>query len=62
MGEELFDKIQEVICFSKEDAEIIIKSVLQAIAYCHSRGIIHHDLKPENILIPIGSSKIDYTL
>ena len=61
-GEELFNKIQEVICFSEEEAVIIIKSVLQAIAYCHSRGIIHRDLKPENILIPTGSSKIDYTL
>ena len=61
-GEELFNKIQEVIRFSEEEAAIIIKSVLQAIAYCHSRGIIHRDLKPENILIPTGSSKIDYTL
>ena len=61
-GEELFNKIQEVYRFSEEDAAIIIKSVLQAITYCHSRGIIHRDLKPENILIPTGSSKIDYTL
>ena len=61
-GEELFNKIQEVVRFSEEEAAIIIKSVLQAIAYCHSRGIIHRDLKPENILIPTGSSKIDYTL
>ena len=61
-GEELFNKIQEVVRFSEEDAAIILKSVLQAIAYCHSRGIIHRDLKPENILIPTGSSKIDYTL
>ena len=61
-GEELFNKIQEVHRFSEEEAAIIIKSVLQAIAYCHSRGIIHRDLKPENILIPTGSSKIDYTL
>ena len=61
-GEELFNKIQEVYRFSEEDSAIIIKSVLQAITYCHSRGIIHRDLKPENILIPTGSIKIDYTL
>ena len=60
-GEELFNKIQEVRQFSEEDSAIIIKSVLQAITYCHSRGIIHRDLKPENILIPTGN-KIDYTL
>ena len=61
-GEELFNKIQEVVHFSEEDSAIIIKSVLQAITYCHSRGIIHRDLKPENILIPTGVNKIDYTL
>ena len=61
-GEELFNKIQEVYRFSEEDSAIIIKSVLQAITYCHSRGIIHRDLKPENILIPSGSNKVDYTL
>ena len=61
-GEELFNKLQEVIRFKEKDAAIIIKSVLQAIAYCHSRGIIHRDLKPENILVPTGNNKIDYTL
>ena len=61
-GEELFNKIQQVHRFHEEEAAIIIKSILQAITYCHSRGIIHRDLKPENILIPTGSSKIDYTL
>ena len=43
-GEELFNKIQEVVPFSEEDSTIIIKSVLQAITYCHSRGIIPRDL------------------
>jgi calcium-dependent protein kinase len=61
-GEELFNKIQENGAFSEVDSAIIIKSVFQAIAYCHSRGIIHRDLKPENILVPTGKSKIDYTL
>jgi calcium-dependent protein kinase len=54
--------MQEVVRFKEADAAIIIKSVLQAIAYCHSRGIIHRDLKPENILVPTGNNKIDYTL
>ena len=61
-GEELFNKIQELHKFSETDSAIIIKSVLQAITYCHSRGIIHRDLKPENILVPTGTNKIDYTL
>ena len=61
-GEELFNKIQQQGRFTEEDSAVIIKSVLQAIAFCHSRGIIHRDLKPENILVPTGKSKIDYTL
>ena len=61
-GDELFNKIQENGAFSEEDSAIIIKSVFQAITYCHSRGIIHRDLKPENILVPSGKTKIDYTL
>ena len=60
-GDELFEKIKEEGKFSEEDSALIIKSVLQAISYCHSRGVIHRDLKPENILIPKGK-KVDYTL
>lgn len=30
---------------------IYIKQVIQALRYCHTKGVIHRDLKPENILI-----------
>ena len=36
---------------SEESAAYIIKQLLSAITYCHSRGVVHRDLKPENILI-----------
>ena len=61
-GDELFNKINEVHKFSEEIAAIIIKSIFQGIAYCHSLGIVHRDLKPENILVPSGGVNIDYTL
>ena len=51
-GGELFDKIKDRNgYFSERDAATIIKAVLQAIAYCHSIGLVHRDLKPEHILL-----------
>ena len=35
----------------EEDSAYIIRQLLSAITYCHSRGVVHRDLKPENILI-----------
>jgi calcium/calmodulin-dependent protein kinase I len=37
--------------FSDEEASKIVKSVLEAVEYMHSKNIVHRDLKPENILM-----------
>ena len=50
-GGELFEKIKEREFFNEKEAAIILKSILQAIGYCHSQGIVHRDLKSENILL-----------
>lgn len=50
-GGELFDEIVKRKYMCEEDAAYIIKQILSAIVYCHSRGVVHRDLKPENILI-----------
>lgn len=49
-GVDLFDSISRQECFSEEEAAIIIKKLLEAVAYCHSKNIAHRDIKPENIL------------
>lgn len=50
-GGELFERIASEQYFSERDAANVIKQVLSAINYCHSRNIVHRDLKPENILL-----------
>eukprot|EP00826_Nyctotherus_ovalis_P041018 TRINITY_DN4086_c0_g3_i1.p1 TRINITY_DN4086_c0_g3~~TRINITY_DN4086_c0_g3_i1.p1 ORF type:complete len:268 (+),score=76.80 TRINITY_DN4086_c0_g3_i1:468-1271(+) len=50
-GGELFDEIIKRKYMCEEDAAYIIRQLLWAITYCHSRGIVHRDLKPENTLI-----------
>lgn len=50
-GGELFNEIVKRKFIGEEDAAYIIRQLLSAITYCHSRGVVHRDLKPENILI-----------
>jgi len=54
-GGELFDRIIEKTQsdeghFTEKDAANIIRSALDAVGYCHAKGIAHRDLKPENFL------------
>ena len=50
-GGELFEAITKRTHFNEQVAASIIKQILSAIAYCHSKSIVHRDLKPENILL-----------
>lgn len=50
-GGELFDYIVDKGMLSEEESIPLIRQMLEALAYLHSRGIAHRDLKLENILM-----------
>jgi len=37
--------------YSEWDAMFIMKNILEALAYIHSKNIVHWDLKPENLIL-----------
>lgn len=56
-GGELFDRIVAEGRFVEDDAKACVQSLLEVLAYCHSREIAHRDVKPENILFASLDSK-----
>jgi len=49
-GGELFDHIVNRGHYSEHDAALVIRQIIEAVAYLHSNNIAHRDLKPENLL------------
>ncbi|GJX91543.1 CBL-interacting serine/threonine-protein kinase 24-like protein [Tanacetum coccineum] len=50
-GGELFDKIVNKGKLSERSARRYFQQLIDAIAYCHGKGVYHRDLKPENLLL-----------
>jgi len=57
--------IKENIFMSLETRKSLLKSILIALDYAHSRNVIHRDLKPQNIIVNLLSERpklIDFGL
>ncbi|KAI4305861.1 hypothetical protein L6164_029197 [Bauhinia variegata] len=52
-GGELFDKIVNHGRMSEDEARRYFQQLINAVDYCHSRGVYHRDLKPENLLLDV---------
>ncbi|XP_031505253.1 CBL-interacting protein kinase 23 isoform X2 [Nymphaea colorata] len=50
-GGELFDKILNHGRLKEDEARKYFQQLINAVDYCHSRGVYHRDLKPENLLL-----------
>jgi len=57
-GGELYDRIQQKQFYPEIEAKVLVKNLLEAVAFIHNKGIMHRDLKPENILL---ASKVSDT-
>lgn len=49
-GGELFDRIRKKMKFTEFEASLILKKLVAAVSFMHSRGVVHRDLKPENLV------------
>jgi len=39
--------------YTESEAALVVHGVLEALAYCHSLGVMHRDIKPENIMVGV---------
>ena len=58
-GGELYDELIFKEKFEEDDVCRIITQIIEAVNFCHRRGIAHRDIKLENILL---DSKRRYNL
>lgn len=49
-GGELYERIVDKEFYTEKEAIEVLKTLVDALHYCHNKGIIHRDLKPENLL------------
>ncbi|XP_064621307.1 ribosomal protein S6 kinase alpha-5-like isoform X2 [Lineus longissimus] len=49
-GGELLDRIRKKKQFTETEASQIMRKLVSAVHFMHSKGVVHRDLKPENLL------------
>ncbi|CAM6109045.1 unnamed protein product [Calypogeia fissa] len=56
MGGELFAKIARQGRFKEDEGRTYFQQLINAVDYCHSRGVFHRDLKLENLLLDLSGN------
>ena len=50
-GGELFDRLIESGSLSEKAAWPYVRGLVEALAHCHSKGVVHRDVKLENVML-----------
>jgi serine/threonine protein kinase len=58
-GGQLFDRLSKKGAYEESQAKLLLRQVLEAVSFLHSKGIMHRDLKPENVLLVSRDSDTD---
>lgn len=59
-GESLYDHVEKLDHLPENPAKVIVKALLNVLAYLHGEGYIHQDVKTENILLPVEDGIVKY--
>lgn len=59
-GGELYDEIVSKQRIDEKTSRFYFQQIVDAMVYCHRRGVVHRDLKPENLLLD-GNGNIKIT-
>ena len=57
-GDSLRDRLQREEPLSFGEVATILREVADALAYAHSRGVLHRDIKPDNIMLSGGHATV----
>jgi len=60
-GSDLFDIGDILGALRPSSVAALLTPLLNALAYLHSRGIVHHDIKPENIVVDYTQNSLKLT-